>query len=379
MSDGKLPYGKQWIFKKDIKAVSDVLSSDWITQGPKVEEFEGRLAKYCGAKYAVVVSSATAGLHLACLCAGLKKGSEGVTSPLTFLASSNSIIYCGAKPVFCDIDKDTKCIDVKLLEKKITNRTKVIIPVDFSGHPADLDQIKKIAKRKNIIVIEDAAHALGAKYKNKNIGSISDMTVFSFHPVKHITTGEGGAILTNSKYFYEKLKVLRTHGIIKDDKKFIFKSPGQWYYEMQELGFNYRLTDFQCALGIKQLEHLDFFVSKRRELADYYNYLLKDVKGIVLPKESKWAYSSYHLYTVSFENQSIRKKVFEGLYQSGINSQVHYIPVYLQPYYRNAFKYKEGLCPRAEEYYNTSLSLPIFAKMDKRDVKRVCERLKEIL
>src|SRR3989338_10997620 len=297
-----LPYGRQWIDEDDIKAVVEVLRSDWLTKGPKVEEFEKAMAEYCGAKYAVAVSSGTAALHLACLVAGIKQGDEAITSPITFVASANCVLYCGGKPVFADIDKDTYNIDPAEIKKKITKKTRAIIPVHFAGLPCDMGAIKKIAEEYDLIIIEDACHALGAEYGIQNPGlrtkeewikvgscSHSDMAVFSFHPVKHITTGEGGAVLTNNEKFYEKLLLFRNHVITKDPEKFTNKdlafplsseplihNPNPWYYEMQELGFNHRITDMQCALGISQLRKLDSFISRRRKIVSIYNQALGD-------------------------------------------------------------------------------------------------------
>ena len=257
--DKLLPYGHQWIDEEDIKAVSDVLHSDWITQGSKVAEFEKEFANYVGARYAVAVSSGTAALHAACFAAQIEKRDEAITTPITFAASANCVLYQGGTLVFADIDVDTLNIDPEEIKKKITKKTKALIPVDFTGRPVDLEKILQIAKDNNLMVIEDASHALGATYKDSKIGSISDMTIFSFHPVKHITTGEGGMITTNNKEYYERLKLFRTHGITKDKDK-LLNYDGPWYYEMQELGYNYRLTDFQCALGISQLKKIDKFI-----------------------------------------------------------------------------------------------------------------------
>jgi len=261
-----IPYGHQWIDNKDIKEVIKVLRSDWITQGPKVDEFEKAVAKYCGVRYAVAVSSGTAALHAAYAVAGIGPGDEVITTPLTFAAATNGIVYCGGKPVFADIQEDTLNIDPKEIEKKITKKTKAIAPVDFAGHPSDYDEILKIAKKYKLLIIEDAAHALGSEYKGKKIGSFADMTILSFHPVKAITTGEGGMILTNNKDFYEKLKIFRHHGIVKKPEE------GGWYYEIENPGYNYRLTDFQCALGLSQLKKIDKFIKRRREIVEKYNY-----------------------------------------------------------------------------------------------------------
>ena len=374
-----IPYGHQWINNDDIKEMIKVLKSEWITQGPKVKEFEEELCKYTGAKYAVVVSSGTAALHIACLAAGIKKGDEVITSPITFVASANCVLYCGGKPVFADVQEDTVNIDPEEIKKKITKRTKAIIPVHFAGHPCDLEEIHSLAKKYNLIVIEDACHALGAEYKGSKIGSCkySDMTVFSFHPVKSITTGEGGAVLTNDKKLYEKLLMLRNHGITR--KKAKLKEEGRWYYEMQELGFNYRITDFQCALGISQLKKLDKFIEKRRKIANIYTKQLSKVDNIILPIEKKHVKSSWHLYYVRLKNPKKRRVVFDKLQKFGIGVQVHYIPVYRHPYYRERLGTLKDGYPKAEAYYRTTITLPIFPTLTKKRVEIIIKNFKKIV
>jgi UDP-4-amino-4,6-dideoxy-N-acetyl-beta-L-altrosamine transaminase len=359
--------------------VINVLKSDWITQGPKIKEFEDILCSYTGAKYAVAVSNGTAALHLAALASGINGGDEVITSPITFVASANCILYVGGKPVFCDVEKDTGNIDVNKIEHLINKKTKAIVPVHYSGHPVDLEKIKKIAKKYNLLVIEDAAHALGSEYKGDKIGSCkySDMTILSFHPVKHITTGEGGAILTNNENLYKRLLALRAHGIVKDNFKYFDPEvDGVWYYEMQYLGFNYRITDFQCALGISQMKKLTYFVERRREIADIYRKELSNIKEIKLPEEKSYAKSSYHLFPVRFENEKVRKKVFDFLRSKNILVQVHYIPIYWHPYYRE-LGYKKGICPVAEDFYKSEISIPMFPSMTNKDVKYVCNTIKE--
>ena len=381
-----IPYGRQCIEEDDINAVVNVLRSERITQGPKIEEFEDALCKYTGAGYAVAVSNGTTALHIASLAAGIGKDDEAITTPMTFAASANCVLYCGARPVFSDTQEDTVNIDPGEVEKKVTRKTKMVIPVHFAGHPCDLEEVRKISKRYNLIVCEDAAHALGAEYKGSKIGSCdySDMAVFSFHPVKSITTGEGGAILTNRHDLYEKLLMLRNHGITKNRKKFLTSEPqtsafGSWYYEMQEVGFNYRITDLQCALGISQLKKLDRFLERRREIADIYKQRLSGVDEIVLPEEKPYVKSSWHLYYVRFKNAAKRQEVFEKLQKSSIGVQVHYIPVHLHPYYRNNFGYKAGDYPKAEKYYANTITLPLYPGMSDKNVEYVVKALKESL
>lgn len=359
-----IPYGRQMISKEDIEAVAKVLKSNWITQGPKIKEFENAFCKYTGAKYAVAISSGTAALHIACLAAGIKEKNEVITSPITFVASANCVLYCGGKPVFADIQEDTTNIDPEEIKNKITKRTKAVIPVHFAGHPCDMKQIKDIAKEHKLSIIEDACHALGAEYRGSKIGSCkySDMTVFSFHPVKHITTGEGGMVLTNNRRIYERLLLFRNHGITKNKEK-MEKFDGHWYYEMHELGFNYRITDFQCALGLSQLKKLDKFLEKRREIVNIYSQGLSGVDKIILPKERPYVKSSWHLYYLKLKRPKKRKAIFEKLKNLNIGVQVHYIPIYLQPYY-NKLGFKEGLCPKAEDFYSRAISIPIYSALN---------------
>jgi UDP-4-amino-4,6-dideoxy-N-acetyl-beta-L-altrosamine transaminase len=373
-----IPYGHQFIDKENIKEVVNVLKSDWITQGPKVREFEEALCKYTGAKYAVVVSSGTAALHIACLAAGIQQGDEVITSPITFVASANCVVYCGGKPVFADIQDDTINIDPQEIKKKISKKTKAIIPVHFAGHPCDLEEIYSIAKDNNLIIIEDACHALGAEYKGYKIGSckFSDMTVFSFHPVKSITTGEGGAVLTNNEELYEKLLMLRTHGITKDKNKLLNKNEGDWWYEMHYLGFNYRITDFQCALGLSQLRKLDSFIQYRRKIVEIYNKDLSEIDEIILPIERPYVKSSWHIYYIRLKNSEKRREVFKKLSKQNIGVQVHYIPVYLHPYYIKTFGYKEGCCPKAESYYKSAITIPLFVGLKKSEIKYIVDHIK---
>jgi UDP-4-amino-4,6-dideoxy-N-acetyl-beta-L-altrosamine transaminase len=380
--DKMLFYGHQWIDQDDIKAVSEVLQSDWITQGPKVEEFEKNFAKYIGVRYAVAVNSGTAALHAACFAAGISKGEKVITTPITFVASANCVIYQGGTPVFADIREDTLNIDPEEIKKKITSDTCALIPVDFTGLPADLEEILQIARKNNLVVIEDASHALGATYKGKKIGSISDMTIFSFHPVKHITTGEGGMITTNNKKYYERLKLFRTHGITKEKDK-LLNYEGPWYYEMQELGYNYRLTDFQCALGIAQLKKIDKNIQRRVEIAKRYNDEFKDLTEIIIPQLNPLdSTSAWHIYMIQLNLEKLkvgRKDIFEALKAENIGVNVHYIPVHLQPYYRNKYNYHQGDFPKAERYYSRAITLPVFPKMSEKDIDDVVSAVKKVI
>ncbi len=387
----QIPYGKQFIDSTDIQAVTGVLESDWITQGPKVKEFEDALAKYCGSKFAVAVSSGTAALHLACLAAGLGPGDEAVTSPITFLATPNSIVYSGAKPVFADIDYDTVNIDCQQIKNKITRKTKVVIPVHFAGLPCDMRKIYSIARAKRQVIIEDAAHALGAQYKVNGkwfkVGSCShsDMAIFSFHPVKHITTGEGGAITTNDRKIYEKLLMLRSHGITRDPDKFLFRrraDSSPWYYEMQCLGFNYRLTDFQCALGISQLGKIGLFLGKRSGIAKKYGSFFKGLAGVEAPLVGPEAVAAWHLYVLKIDYKRFgltRQGLVSRLKEKNIHTQVHYIPVYRQPFYKTKFKLSHKDFPRAEKYYERALSMPIYYGLNDKDLNYVMRSVKAAL
>ncbi len=371
-----IPYSRQLIEDDDIKAVAEVLKSDYLTQGPKVTEFENALAEYCDAKFAVVFSNGTAALHASYFAAGIKEGDEVIIPPITFAATGNAALYLGAKPVFVDIESGTGNINPALIEEKITHKTKAIIPVHYSGHPVNLDKIHEVAKKYNLIVIEDAAHAIGSRYKRKKIGGLSAMTELSFHPVKPITTGEGGAVLTNDENYYEKMKIFRTHGITNLHRYLNHKDEGGWYYEMQHLGFNYRLTDIQAALGISQLKKLDRFISERRKIRDFYYEAFENIDEIEITKEKEYSYSSWHLFPIRLKGKLVkdRKEIFTHLRNNKIWVQVHYIPVYFLPYYKS-LGYKEGLCPAAEEFYRSEISIPIFHGMTLDEAKYVVDKL----
>lgn len=376
-----IPYGKQWIDEDDIQSVVEVLKGELITTGPKVLEFETILAERTGSKYAVAYSNGTSALHAACFAAGICEGDELITTPITFAASANCALYVGARPVFADICSDTYNIDPAEIEKKITNKTKAIIPVDFTGQPCDLDIIMKIAKKHNLIVIEDAAHSIGATYKGRNIGSIADMTTFSFHPVKTITTGEGGAVTTNNKELYEKLLMFRTHGITREKDQLINSEEGPWFYEQQFLGYNYRLTDIQAALGISQLKKLEKFLDLRRTFAKQYSNAFKNIDGLIVPLQDTNGNSAWHIYVVQLDLEKLsigRKVFFDELLKCGIGPNVHYIPVYYHPYYQE-LGYKKGICPKAEALYERMLTLPLFAKMEQSEVEYVIEMTKKIV
>ncbi len=367
-----IPYGTQWIDEEDIQAVVDTLRSDYLTTGPKVEEFEQTVKEYVGAKYAVAVSNGTAALHVACLAAGIKEGDEVITTPITFAASANCVLYCGGMPVFADIDRDSYNISPQSIREKITQRTKAIIPVHFTGQPCQMDEIHKIAKEYNLIVIEDGAHALGADYKGKMIGTLSDMTTFSFHPVKHITTGEGGMILTNDEVLYKKLSLYRTHGITRNEE-WMEHNEGDWYYEQLELGYNYRITDLQCALGISQMKHLREFVSRRCEIAAYYNEAFENVKGITIPFQLEGCHNSWHLYVIKVDPNR-RKEIFDQLRAAQIGVNVHYIPIYKFPHYQKS-GYADIYSKEAEAFYSGAISIPMYPKMTKEQQDYVIEHV----
>ncbi len=380
--NNNIAYGRQSIDEDDIQAVVDVLRSDWLTQGPRSAEFEKRFAEYCGAQYAVSVTSGTAALHLSCLAAEISQGDEVLTSPITFAASANCALYVGATPVFIDIDPDTYCIDPEqiqdyLAQRKITQnggadtRPRAIVPVHFAGYPCDMEAIKKIADENRLLIIEDACHAHGARYvSGERVGccNYSDMTVFSFHPLKNMTTAEGGMITTNDPELYERLMMLKTHGITKEKSRFD-DNHEDYYYEMQVLGFNYRLNDLQCALGISQLAKLDRFLEKRKNIAKEYNTAFMEMEdSVILPPDSQGNHS-WHLYVLQLRN-GMRDQVFRHLREQGIGVQVHYIPVYLFPYYR-MMGYSEGLCPQGEEYFQRAISLPMHTLLERPDRERI--------
>lgn len=373
----KYSYGKQTISSDDIKSVIDTLKSDYLTQGPKVKEFEDKLCQVTGAKYAVAVSNGTAALHLAVLALGIGVGDEGITTPITFVASANCLRYVGANVKFADIEEDTGLIDPKEIIKQISPRTKVLIPVHYAGQSCDMEEISKIAKKHKLYIIEDAAHAIGSTYKGHKVGSCkySDLTTFSFHPVKTITTGEGGAITTNNPELYKKLITMRTHGVVQRPDT----SP--WFYEMQELGYNYRLPDVLAALGISQLNKLNEFVHKRRELVAIYQKELGAEKRFRFLEEKKHNYSAFHLWpllTNFSKTHTDKVSIFNKLKSLGIRLQVHYIPVHMQPYYIKS-GFQEDSFPKAKNFYEQELSLPLYPDLTAEDIRTISNSIKKII
>lgn len=383
-----IPYGRQDITLEDIAAVIEVLQSDWLTQGPKIPEFEAALASYCGARYAIVVSSATAALHLACIAAGLKGGDRLWTSPITFVASANCGLYCGATVDFVDIDPHTYNLSVSALAAKLelaqTQGTlpKIVIPVHLAGQSCEMAALAELAQTYGFTLIEDASHAIGGQYRGRPIGccEFSTMAVFSFHPVKIITTGEGGAILTNDPDLYQKLIRLRSHGITRDPQQMVSDSHGPWYYQQLELGFNYRMTDLQAALGLRQLQRLDLFVERRRFLAQRYHQYLADLP-LTLPFQHPDTRSSWHLYIIRLKRDQIQtshREVFEALRALGIGVNLHYIPVHTQPYYQQ-LGFQWGDFPNAEAYYQEAISLPLYYGLTLAQQDQVIQALKQVL
>lgn len=375
-----LPYGRQNITDDDVACVVEALKSDWLTTGPKVSEFEEAIAERVGARYAVAFSSGTAALHGAAFAANLSEGDEAITTPLTFAATSNCVLYQSARPIFADISSSTMLIDPAEIEKKISVKTKAILPVDYAGHPVDLDAIQNIAQKHGLLIIEDACHALGATYREKTVGSIADMTVFSFHPVKHITTCEGGMVTTRDKNFADRLRRFRSHGIDRDVQQ--RQSSGGFEYDMVELGYNYRLPDVLCALGIRQLRTLDANLESRRQIAASYNRTFKTLEGVKAPLPSKDGNSAWHLYPLRLDLPKLRVgriDVFRALKKENIGVNVHYLPVHLHSYYRNRFGYKAGDYPRSEAVYEELISLPMFHAMTQKDVADVIEAVTKVI
>lgn len=374
-----LPYAHQVMAPEDLEAVVRVLRSDWLTTGPEVEQFEAELASSVGARHAVAFSSGTAALHAAVAAAGVGPGDEGITSPMTFCASANCLLFQGARPVFADVDEATLTIDPAQIERRLTRRTKVIVPVDYGGHPAALEPIRALARRRGLRIVEDACHALGARYRGAPVGSLSDMTVFSFHPVKHITTGEGGAVATNDRALAARLRRFRSHGVVRPARE---QERRPWYYEMTELGYNYRMSDIVCALGRSQLGRLPQNLARRRAVAARYAQALAGLDGIRLPAVQPWAESAWHLYSVRVSARAIgmsRDELIRQLRRRRIGVTVHYIPVTRHPYYRKRFGYRAGDYPVAERAFRELVTLPLYHGMTDADVDDVVGALADIL
>ncbi|MBR1649634.1 MAG: UDP-4-amino-4,6-dideoxy-N-acetyl-beta-L-altrosamine transaminase [Lachnospiraceae bacterium] len=370
----KICYGRQWISEEDAQVVAKVLTGPLITCGPKVEEAERLLEKYTGAKHAVVCSNGTAALHCACIAAGVGPGDEVITTPLTFAASANCALYCGARPVFADINPKTYNIDPASIEAHITEKTKAVVAVDFTGQAVELKEIKEICEKHGLILIEDAAHSIGTAYEGKMVGSIADMTTFSFHPVKTVTAGEGGAILTGDDELYKKLVLAHTHGITHEDELFEdAPHEGPWYYEQISLGYNYRMTDFQAALLISQMGRIEEFKKRRKEIVERYNEAFSKVPGIIVQKEIPESDTCRHLYIIRLDFDKLsctRREFFDAMSAENVQCQVHYVPVYWFPYYRH-LGYEKGLCPNAEEVYKGIMSIPLYPRLTDEDVEDV--------
>ena len=375
-----LPYGRHVIDEADIQTVVETLRSDWLTTGPKIGEFEEAVAAFVGAKYAVSFSSGTAALHAAAFASGLQPGDEAITTPLTFAATANCILYQGATPVFADIEAETLNIDPEQVFRRISTRTKAILPVDYAGSPVALDEILQLAEVHGLVVIEDACHALGATYHERRVGSVADMTVFSFHPVKHVTCGEGGMVTTDNPRFAQTLRRFRNHGIDNEARE--RQAANRWFYEMILLGFNYRLSDIACALGLKQLTKLEANLARRRQIAARYRKALQDMMALRLPIEQSEATSAWHLYPIRLDLNKLsadREQVFQALRAENIGVNVHYIPVHLHPYYRDRFGYRGGEFPVAENAYERLISLPMFHGMSDQDVQDVIAAVGKII
>jgi UDP-4-amino-4,6-dideoxy-N-acetyl-beta-L-altrosamine transaminase len=373
-----LPYGHQSVDGADVQAVLEVLRSDWLTTGPKVCEFEEKVAAYVGAREAVAVNSGTAALHTAAFAAGIGPGDEVITTPLTFCATANCVLYLNGRPVFADVCPDTLNIHPQEVAHKITSRTKAIITVDFTGQPCDYEAIRALAEEHRLVVIEDAAHALGAAYKGQPVGGLNELTAFSFHPVKHVTTGEGGMVVTDDPHLAAKMRTFRTHGVTVDFRQ--RAEAGSWVYEMVALGYNYRLPDINCALGLAQMDKMDRWLARRREIAARYAAAFAQVPEVELPRVLAGADPAWHLYVIALNLERLRvgrREVFVALRAEGIGVNVHYIPVYWHPHYQQ-LGYEKGLCPVAESAYERLISLPMFPAMTDGDVEGVIEAVAKV-
>ncbi|SDP58957.1 UDP-4-amino-4,6-dideoxy-N-acetyl-beta-L-altrosamine transaminase [Selenomonas ruminantium] len=378
----KIFYGHQLIEDDDIRAVSDVLKSDYLTCGPKIDELEQKLCEITGAKYAVVVSNGTAALHVACMAVGVTAGDEVITTPITFAASANCAAYCGAKPVFADINPETYNIDPAKIKEKINARTKAVVAVDFTGQAVEADDIAEICHDNGLIFIEDAAHSIGTKYKGRSVGTLADITTFSFHPVKTVTSGEGGAVLTNDYELYKKIVLASHHGITHEVEEMRDKNPeGPWYYEEIALGYNYRMTDFQAALLLSQLKKLDRFSKRRKEIVDRYNKAFEEIPEIFVQKEIPESDTTRHLYIIQLVLDKLscsRREFFDAMAAENVQCQVHYVPVYWFPYYED-MGYKKGLCPEAEKMYRSVMSIPLYPAMTDQEVDDVIKAVKKLI
>ena len=378
--DTKIFYGHQYIDDDDIKAVVDVMKCDYLTCGPKIAELEQKLCRVTGAKYAVVCSNGTAALHIAALAAGVQPGDEVITTPITFAASANCALYCGAKPVFADINEETYNIDPACVEALTTEKTKAVVAVDYTGQSVELDRLLAHCHKNNIVLIEDGAHVIGTRYNGRYNGSIADMTTLSFHPVKTVTCGEGGAVLTNSEEYYQKLLLYRSHGITRDETQMEHEPDGSWYYEQIALGYNYRMTDMQAALLISQLDKLPAFSKRRKEIVKAYNEAFSKLPQLVVQKEIPESDTTRHLYILRLNPDRLtigRKEFFDALAAENVCCNVHYIPTYYFPYYEK-LGYHRGLCPKAEKLYEEIISLPLYYAMSDQDVQDVIEAVTKI-
>lgn len=374
-------YGRQCIEQMDINAVEKVLRSDLVTCGPKVAEAEKKICEVTGAKYAVVVSSGTGALHLAAMAAGIKKGDEVIVTPMTFAASANCILYCDGTPVFADIRPDTYNIDPESIRAHITEKTKAVVAVDYTGQAVELDEIREICREHGLVLIEDAAHSIGTSYKGRKVGSIADLTTFSFHPVKTVTAGEGGAVTTNDEQTYRRLLRLRSHGITREQDEMVNPSDALWYNEQVELGYNYRMTDFQAALLISQLSRLDLFIARRKEIVKRYDEIFSQMPELIVQKEIEDSDTARHLYVIQLNPELLncsRREFFDALYAENVCPQVHYLPVYMHSYYQK-LGYKQGLCPVAEKLYENIMSIPLYYGLTDEDVETVIEAVKKVV
>lgn len=379
--ENKIFYGKQCIEEDDVQAVVEAVKGSAITCGPYIDRLEQKLCDITTAKHAVAVSNGTAALHIACLAIGIKPGDEVIVSSITFAASSNCVLYCGGTPVFADIRPDTYNIDVEDVKRKITDKTKAIVAVDFTGQAVELDELKAICKEHNIYLIEDGAHSIGTKYKGKPVGSIADITTFSFHPVKTVTSGEGGACMTNDDTLYKRLRLFRSHGITRDPEEMVNENQGGWYNEQIMLGYNYRMTDFQAALLISQLDKLDRFSKRRKEIRKVYDEAFKDMPEIILQESIKESDTTEHLYIIRLNTELLgctRKEFFDALVAEGVQPQVHYLPVYRHSYYEK-LGYKKGLCPVAEETYENIMSIPYYPALTEEEIADVISAVKKVV